>query len=61
MESVSGAPEHEKYCISILQLECNGMHNMTHRSHRMQNYKLDVTCPDALFVESLPIPPEHEN
>jgi hypothetical protein len=23
-------------------------------------HKLDATCPDALFVKSVPVPPEHE-
>jgi hypothetical protein len=36
------------------------MHYMTHRSHRMQKYKLVVTSQGAAFVESIPVPPEHE-
>jgi hypothetical protein len=26
----------------------------------MQKYKFDGTCPDALIVEFVPVPPEHE-
>jgi hypothetical protein len=33
---------------------------VAHRSHRMEKYKLDVTCPNELFVESVPVPPKHE-
>jgi hypothetical protein len=36
------------------------MHYVTHTSHRMQKHKFDITCPDALFVESVPVPPEQE-
>jgi hypothetical protein len=36
------------------------MHYMTHRSHRMQKHKFTVTCLNALFVKSIPVPPEHE-
>jgi hypothetical protein len=36
------------------------MHYVTYRSHRMQKHKFGVTCPGALFVESVPVPPEHE-
>jgi hypothetical protein len=31
---------------------------MTRRSHRMQKYKFDVTCPGTFFAIS--VPPEHE-
>jgi hypothetical protein len=27
----------------------------------MQKHKFDVTCPDALFMETAPVPPMHEN
>jgi hypothetical protein len=36
------------------------MHYVTHRSHRMQKHKFDVTCLDPLFVESVLVPPEHK-
>jgi hypothetical protein len=36
------------------------MYYMIRRSHRMQKYKLGVTCPSALFVQSVPVPPENE-
>jgi hypothetical protein len=26
----------------------------------MQKHKFGVTCPDAYFVESVPVPPKHE-
>jgi hypothetical protein len=37
------------------------MHYVTRRSYRMQKHKFGVTYPDANFVESVAIPPEHEN
>jgi hypothetical protein len=36
------------------------MHYVTRRSHRMIKHKFSVTCPDTLFVESIPVPPEHK-
>jgi hypothetical protein len=36
------------------------MHCVTHKSHRMQKPKFDVMCLDALFVQSVPVPLEHE-
>jgi hypothetical protein len=36
------------------------MHYVTHRFHLMQKQKFDITCPDALFVKSIPVPPDHE-
>jgi hypothetical protein len=39
---------------------CTEMHYVTHRSHWMQKDKFGVTCPDVLFVKSVPVPPEHE-
>jgi hypothetical protein len=36
------------------------MHYVTRRSHRMQKHKFDVTLLDALYVNSIPVPPEHE-
>jgi hypothetical protein len=33
---------------------------MTRRSHWMQKHKFGVTCPTALFVEFLLVPPKHE-
>jgi hypothetical protein len=36
------------------------MHHVTKISHRIQKRKFDVTCPDTLFMETAPIPPEHE-
>jgi hypothetical protein len=32
------------------------MHYVTRTSHRMEKYKFDVTCPGALFVESVLAP-----
>jgi hypothetical protein len=31
---------------------CTGMHYVTCRSNRMQKHKFDVTCPDALLMET---------
>jgi hypothetical protein len=33
---------------------------VTPRSHRMQKYTFEVTCPDMIFVESVPVAPELE-
>jgi hypothetical protein len=33
---------------------------VTRRSSRMQKHKFGITCPGALFVDSIPVPPEHE-
>jgi hypothetical protein len=33
---------------------------VSHSSHRMQKHKFGVTSPDVLFVESEPVPPQHE-
>jgi hypothetical protein len=37
------------------------MYYVTRISHQMQKYKFSVTCPGTLFMESAPVPPEHEN
>jgi hypothetical protein len=39
---------------------CTRMHYVIRRSHRMQKHKFGVTCPGALFVEYVPVPPKHE-
>jgi hypothetical protein len=36
------------------------MHYVTRKSHRMRKHKFTVLCLDALFVESVPVPPELE-
>jgi hypothetical protein len=36
------------------------MHYVTHRTHWMQKHKFGVTCVGTLFVQSVPVPPEHE-
>jgi hypothetical protein len=36
------------------------MHYVTCRSHGMQKHKFDVMCPDALFMETSIVPPEHQ-
>jgi hypothetical protein len=33
---------------------------VTGRSHRVRKYKSGVMCLDALFLESVPVPPEQE-
>jgi hypothetical protein len=33
---------------------------MTRRSHRMEKHKFGITCPSTLFVETVPVAPEHE-
>jgi hypothetical protein len=33
------------------------MDNVTHKYHRMQTHKFDVTYPDTLFMETAPDPP----
>jgi hypothetical protein len=52
--------EHEKECVQVSRIGHTGIHYVTRRSHRMQKHKFNITCPDALFVESASIPPEHE-
>jgi hypothetical protein len=37
------------------------MQYVTKRTQWMQKHMFDVTCPDELFVISIPFPPEHEN
>jgi hypothetical protein len=51
-----GSPE----CVNTLLPGCTGMHYVTRRSHCMQKHKFSVTSPDAFFVESISVPPEHE-
>jgi hypothetical protein len=36
------------------------MHYVTHRSKWKQKDKFGITCPDALFVEFVPVLIEHE-
>jgi hypothetical protein len=36
------------------------MHYVTSRSHRIQKHMFGITCPSALFVETSPVPLEHE-
>jgi hypothetical protein len=36
------------------------MQYVTGISHQMQKHKFDVTCPDAFFKETAPVPPEYE-
>jgi hypothetical protein len=33
---------------------------VTRRSNGLCKHKFIVTCPDALFVESIPVPPKYE-
>jgi hypothetical protein len=33
---------------------------VTHKCHRMQKHKFGVTCPGAVFIEYVPVPPELE-
>jgi hypothetical protein len=40
------------------QTDWNALHDPL--THRMQKHKFGVTCPSALFVESVLVPPEHE-
>jgi hypothetical protein len=37
------------------------MHYVSHTSHRMHRHKFGVMCPSTIFVESVPVPIEHEN
>jgi hypothetical protein len=37
-----------------------GMHYMTHLPHQIQKHKFNVTCTDALFMETKLDPPKHE-
>jgi hypothetical protein len=60
MKTTPGSPKHEKFCIDVSRSGCTRMHYVTRRSHRMQKHKFSVTCPDALFIESVAVPLEHE-
>jgi hypothetical protein len=53
-----GPPVQEKWCVDVSRPGRTRMHYMTHRSHWMQNHKFRVTCPDALFVEFVPVSSE---
>jgi hypothetical protein len=61
VESVLVPPEHEKCCIDILCPRSTIMHYRTHISHKMKKHKFGVTCPDTLFVVSLPAHPRIKN
>jgi hypothetical protein len=37
-----------------------GVVESTSRSQQMQKHKFGVTCPNAPFIESIPVPTEHE-
>jgi hypothetical protein len=49
-----------KKIVDVLRPGHTGIHYVTCRSHHMQKHKFSVTCAGTLFVESVPIPPEHE-
>jgi hypothetical protein len=36
------------------------MHYVTRISHRMQKHKFGITSTGTIFVESVPVPSEHE-
>jgi hypothetical protein len=36
------------------------MHYVTCSYHQMEKHKFSETCPDALFVKNVQVPPEHE-
>jgi hypothetical protein len=46
---------------NVLRPKHTGMRFMTHRAQWMQKHKFSVTCPNALFVKFVPVPPENEN
>jgi hypothetical protein len=47
--------EDEKLCVDVSRPESTRMHYVTHRTHRMQKQMFGVTCPSALYVESVPV------
>jgi hypothetical protein len=55
-----GTPEHKKWCINIPRPECTRVHNVSHRSHRMQKHNSGITSPGMVLMGSTPGPPEHE-
>jgi hypothetical protein len=61
VEYVLVPPEQEKYCVVVSRPGRTGMHYVTRRYHRMQRQKFSITCPGALFVESVQVPLEQEN
>jgi hypothetical protein len=44
----------------VSHLGCTGMHYMTNRSRWMQKNMFGMTCPEALFVTPVPVPPKPE-
>jgi hypothetical protein len=36
------------------------MHYLTHRSHQIRKQMFGITCPEVLFVKSVPAPPDLE-
>jgi hypothetical protein len=60
MEIALGPPKHENMCVDVSRPECTGMYYVIHRYLRVEKHKFGITCPDMLFVESIPIPSEHE-
>jgi hypothetical protein len=60
METAPGPPEHEKLCFDVSRPGGAEMHYMTQRSHWQQKHRFSITCPGAVFVESVPVPPELE-
>jgi hypothetical protein len=59
-ETAKGPQSHKKWYVDISYSECTGMHYVTRRCHQIKKHKLGSTCPDALFVKSVPVPAEHE-
>jgi hypothetical protein len=37
------------------------MHYVARKCYQMQKHEFNVMCPDVLFVEPVPVPPNHEN
>jgi hypothetical protein len=57
----TGPTRAQKKCVDVSQSRRTGIHNMTRRSHRMQQHKFGITCPGALYMETALSPPIMKN
>jgi hypothetical protein len=60
VEFVPILPENDKLCVGDSHHGRSGTNYVTHKSHLVQKHMFGVTCPGALFVEFVLMPPENE-
>jgi hypothetical protein len=56
LDSLLDPPEDHKKYVDVSWPERIGMHNVTHRSHQMQQYKFGIMFPGAFFVKYVLVP-----